>query len=88
MNVRWILIAMVAGLVLPLAAANARTVFDPSLTPTGAGAEFERGAAPRAGNFGRDEDENKGDNDKDHDGDKDHQGDHDRQCDKSPSTPW
>jgi hypothetical protein len=49
MNVRLILIGMVAGLVLPLAAANARVVFDPGLTQTGAGADLERGTTPSHG---------------------------------------
>lgn len=103
MNVRLILIGMVTGLVLPLAAANAGAAFGPGLSQSGAGADLVRGTTPSAGNFGRDEDENKGD--KDQGGDKDHQGDynhdhdhdhdcdkdHDRddhKCDKSPSKPW
>ena len=76
MNVRLILIGMVTGLLLPLAAANAGAVFNPGLTQTGAGADLERGAAPTAKNFGRDWDENKGDK-----GDNDHKGD------KSPCKP-
>jgi hypothetical protein len=74
MNVRLILIGMVAGLVVPLVAANARAVFDPGVTRTGAGADLERGAAPTAENYWRTVDE-----------DNDHKGDNDRKCDKSPS---
>jgi hypothetical protein len=85
-KVRLILIGMVAALGLPLAAANGRAVFDPDLIQTGAGAGLERGAVPAAGNFGRHEDEDKGDrdhdSDRDHDGDRDHRGDDDRQCDR------
>ena len=82
MNVRLILIGMVTGLLLPLAAANAGAVFNPGLTQSGAGADLVRGTTPSAGNFGRDGDEDKGDHqcDKDHD-----RGDH--RCDKSPSKP-
>ena len=82
MKVRLILIGMVAGLLLPLAAANARTVFDPGLTQSGAGADVVRGTTPSAGNFVRDGDEDKGD----HQCDKDHDRD-DHRCDKSPSQP-
>ncbi|MFI4869925.1 MAG: hypothetical protein ACHQDD_11345 [Steroidobacterales bacterium] len=74
MNVRLILIGMAAGLLLPLAAANAGAVFDPGLNQAGAGTDLGRGAAPTAENFWRTLDE-----------DNDHKGDHDRKCDKSPS---
>jgi hypothetical protein len=74
MKLRLILIGMAAGLLLPLAAANAGAVFDPGLIQTGAGTALDRGAAPTAENFGR-KDEDKGDHDR---------GDHDRKCDKSP----
>jgi hypothetical protein len=102
MNVRLILIGMVTGLLLPLAAANAGAVFNPGLTQSGAGADLVRGTTPSAGNFGRDGDEDKGDKGDDHKCDKDNKGDdhkcekspcdkdHDRddhKCDKSPSIP-
>ena len=93
MKVRLILLGMVAGLVLPLAAANAGAIFDPGLKQAGASADLERGAAPTAENFGRNEYENKGDQgDKDHQGDYDHKGDYDHhgddhQGDKSPCKP-
>ena len=79
MKVRLILIGMAAGLVLPLAAANAGAVLDPGLTQAGAGTDLQRGAAPTAENFGRNEDEDKGD----HQGDNDHRGDNDRNCERS-----
>jgi hypothetical protein len=59
MKVRLTLIGMAAGLVLPLAAANAGAVVDPGLNRAGAGADLKRGA-PSAENFGRDENENNG----------------------------
>jgi hypothetical protein len=68
MNIRLILIGMVTGLLLPLAAANSGALSDPGLTQTGAGAEFVLGTTPSAGNFGRDEDQDK--DDKDHGGDR------------------
>jgi hypothetical protein len=70
MKVRLILLGTVAGLVLPLAAANGRAIFDSGLYQAGAGADLGRGAAPIAGNFGRSEDEDKGNQ-----GDNDHKGD-------------
>ena len=86
MKIRPIVIAMVAGLVLPLAGANARAVFAPGLNQAGAGADLERGAAQTAESFGRTETEGKGgkrcDNG-DH-SDRGHPGD---DCDKSPSKP-
>ena len=77
MNVRLILIGMAAGLLLPLAAANAGAVFDSGLSQVGASADLGRRAAPIAENFWR----------TDHDCDKDDKcdHDHDRKCDKSPS---
>jgi hypothetical protein len=59
MKVRLTLIGMAAGLVLPLAAANAGAVVDPGPNRAGAGADLERGA-PSAENFGRNENENNG----------------------------
>jgi hypothetical protein len=104
MKIRLILIGMVTGLVLPLAASNAGALLDPGLTQSGAGADFVRGATPSAGNFGRDEDDKDNKDDKDHRGDqcdKDHRDDYkcghpcdkdhdhnDHKCDKSPSKPW
>ena len=88
MKIRPIVIAMVAWLVLPLAGANARAVFDPGLNQAGAGADLGRGAAHTAENFGRKESDDKGDKDRkrDHCEDGDH-GRHDDDCDKSPSKP-
>jgi hypothetical protein len=59
MKFRLILLAMAAGLVLPLVAADAGALFDPGLNRAGAGAGLERGLAPTAENFGRNEDEGK-----------------------------
>jgi hypothetical protein len=95
MKIRPSVIAMVAGLLLPLAGANARAVFDPGLNQAGAGADLQRGAAHTAENFGRIEDEGnkdpKGDDcdDGDHSdhGDKGDHGGHGDDCDKSPSKP-
>lgn len=98
MKVRLILIGMAAGLVLPLAAPNAGAVVDPGLNRAGAGADLERGAAPTAENFGRQENEDnqgnkcdKGDKgDKCHrcdDGDHSDKGDKGEDCEKSPSKP-
>jgi hypothetical protein len=88
MKIRPIVIAMVAWLVLPLAGANARAVFDPGLNQAGTGADLERGAAPTAENFGRTEDEGTGDKDrKCDDGDHSDKGDHGDDCDNSPSKP-
>jgi hypothetical protein len=91
MIIRPIVIAMVAWLVLPLAGANARAVFDPGLNQAGAGVDLERGAAHTAENFGRKENDDKGDKDKrDHcdDGDHSDKSDHgDDDCEKSPSKP-
>ena len=88
MKIRPIVIAMVAGLLLPLAGANARAVFDPGLNQAGAGADLARLAARAAENFGRTEDEGKGDKDrKCDDGDHSDRGHHDDDCEKSPSKP-
>ncbi len=76
MKLRLILIGMAAGLLLPLAAANAGAVFDPGLSQAGASTDLGRGAAPIAENFWRSTDDNC---------DKDDKCDHDRKCDKSPS---
>ncbi len=73
MKARPILIATAAGLLLPLAAANAGAMFDSGLNQVGAATDLERDAAPIAENHWRKVDD---DNDK---------GDHDRKCDKSPS---
>ena len=101
MKIRPIVIVMVAGLLLPLAGANARAIFDPGLIQAGAGADLGRGAAPTAENFGRNENEGdhcdkKDKNDKNDKGNKCHRcedGDHsdkghkDEDCDKSRSKP-
>ena len=68
MKVRLILIGMAAGLLLPLAAANAGVVFNPGLSQVGAGTGVGRGAVPIAENFWRtvgDHDDNDNDNDGD-----------------------
>ena len=78
MKIRLILIGMAAGLVLPLAAANAGAVVDPGLNQAGAGTDLQRGAVPPAENFGRNEDEHKGDP-----SDSDHRGDHEHECERS-----
>src|ERR1700681_2962182 len=75
MKVRLILTGMIAGLLVPLAAANGGTVFNPGLNQAGAGIDLARGAAPIADNYWRTVDKD----------DKDDKGDHDRDCDKSPS---
>jgi hypothetical protein len=85
MKIRPIVIAMAACLVLPLAGANARAVFDPGLNQAGAGADLERGAAQTAENFGRKESDDKGPKGG-HCDDGDHGG-HGDDCDKSPSKP-
>lgn len=78
MKLRLIFIGMAAGLLLPLAAANAGAVFDPGLSQVGASTDLGRGAAPIAENFWRTTDKDCDKDDKcDHD--------HDRKCDKSPS---
>ena len=89
MKIRPIVIAMVAGLVLPVAGANARAVFDPGLNQASAGADLERLAAPTAENFGRKEDESNKDPKRHHcdDGDHSDQGGHGDDCEKSPSKP-
>ena len=91
MKIRPIVIAMVAGLVLPLSGANAQAVFDPGLNQARAGADLQRGAAQTAENFGRTETEGSKDpkhcddgDHSDHGGDGDHDGD---DCDKSRSKP-
>jgi hypothetical protein len=77
MKLRLILIGVVAALVLPLAAANAGAVLDPGLNWAGAGADLERGTAPTAENFGRQEDEDKDDqHHKHHKCHRDDKGDH------------
>jgi hypothetical protein len=77
MKIRPIVIGMVAWLLLPLASANATaSVFDPGLNRAGAGADLERGITHTAENFGRKENDDKGDH-CDH-GDKD---DHCHHCD-------
>jgi len=78
MRIRPIVIGIVACLVLPLAGANARAVFDPGPNPAGAGADLEHGVAPTAENFWRDDHCDK-DHDGDHD-DKDHKSDKDDHC--------
>jgi hypothetical protein len=60
MKIRLILLGMVAGGVLPLAGANAQARIDPGLNQA-AGIGFERGAVRSAEDFGRKEDEDKGD---------------------------
>jgi hypothetical protein len=60
MKIRLIVIGMVAGLILPLVGANAQGVFDPGLNAAGAGADLGR-VAHTAENFGRSENEHKGD---------------------------
>ena len=57
MKIRPIVIAMVAGLLLPLAGANARAVFDPGLNQAGVPISSD---APTAENFGRIQTENQG----------------------------
>jgi hypothetical protein len=89
MKIRPIVIAMVAWLVLPLASANARAVFDADLDQAGAGADLGRGAAQTAEKFGRTETDKGKDPKGSHCDDGDHtdhggKGDH---CDKSPSKP-
>ena len=55
MKIRPIVIAMVAGLLLPVAGANGRTVVDPGLNQAGVPISS---AAPTAENFGRIQTEN------------------------------
>ena len=57
MKIGPIVIAMVAGLLLPLAGANARAVFDPGLNQAGVPISS---AAPTSENFGRIETANQG----------------------------
>ena len=57
MKIRPIVIGMAAGLLLPLAGANARAVFDPGLNQAGVPISS---AAPTAENFGRIQTENQG----------------------------
>ena len=94
MRIRLIVIGMAAGLVMPLAGANARGVSDPGLNQAGVGADLQRGAAHPAENFGRKENEDKdGKGDKDpkgkhcDDGDHSDRGGHGDDCEKSPSKP-
>jgi hypothetical protein len=96
MRIRPIVIGLVAGLILPLAGANAQTIFDTGLNPVGAGVDLQRGVAHTAENFWRDDhcdkDHDRDQGDKDHDrdqGDKDHdrdQGDKDHKTDKTDKT--
>jgi hypothetical protein len=79
MKIRLILIGMMASLALPLAGADAATVFDSGLKQAAAGTSIEHGAARTGESFWRQEDEDKGD--KDHKCDKDDKGDRDRDCD-------
>jgi hypothetical protein len=53
MKIRPIVIGMLASLVLPLAGASARAVYDPALNQAGAGVDLDRGAAYAAENYGR-----------------------------------
>ena len=89
MKIRPIVIAMVAWLLLPLAGANARAVFDPGLNQAGAGADLERGAAQTAENFGRTETDKGKDPKGGHcdNGDHSDRGGKGDDCDKSPSKP-
>jgi hypothetical protein len=85
MKIRPIVIAMAAGLLLPLAGANARAVFDPGLNQAGVPISS---AAHTAQNFGRTENEGTGDKDrKCDDGDHSDRGHPGDDCDKSPSKP-
>ena len=88
MKIRPIVIAMVAGLLLPLAGANARAVFDPGLNQAGVPISS---AAHTTENFGRKESDDKGNKDpKRHhcdDGDHSDRGHDGDDCDKSPSKP-
>ena len=86
MKIRPIVIAMVAGLLLPLAGAQARVVFDPALNQAGAGADLGRGAAQTAENFGRTETEGKGHKRCD-DGTHSDRGGKGDDCEKSPTKP-
>jgi hypothetical protein len=61
MKIKPVVIGMVAWLLLPLAGANAPAVSDPGLNQAGAGADLQRGAVHPAENFGRKENEDKGD---------------------------
>ena len=94
MKIRPIVIAMVAWLVLPLAGANARAVFDPGLIHVGAGADLQRGVGQIAEKFNRDKEDCDGDKDdksknchRCKDGDKDDKGGdkNDKDCEKSKS---
>ena len=89
MKIRPIVIAMVAGLALPLAGANARAVFDPGLNQAGAVADLGRGVAQTAETFGRSETDKGKDPKGDHcdDGDHSDRGHAGDDCDKSPSKP-
>jgi len=86
MKIRPIVIAMVAGLVLPLAGANARAVSDPGLNQAGVPISS---AAHTAENFGRKEDESNKDPKRHHcdDGDHSDRGHPGDDCEKSPSKP-
>ena len=91
MKIKPVIIGMVAWLLLPLAGANARAVFDPGLNQAGAGADLERGAAPTAESFGRAETAGQGSKDPKGNhcdgGDHTDHGGQGGKCDKSPSKP-
>jgi hypothetical protein len=53
MKIRPIVVGMVVSLVLPLAGASARAVYDPGLNRAGAGVDLDRSAAYSAENYGR-----------------------------------
>ena len=74
---------MVAWLLLPLAGADARAVFDPGLNQAGVPISS---AAHTAESFGRKESDDK-DHKRHHCDDGDHSDHGDDDCDKSPSKP-
>jgi hypothetical protein len=79
MKIRSIIIGLVAGMILPLAGANAGAVFDPGLNQAGAATDLARGVAPTAENFGLTE----------HDCDKSRSDPHEckqRKCDKDDES--
>ena len=83
MKIRPIVIGIAAWLLLPLAGANPRAVFDPGLNQAGVPISS---ATHTAENFGRKEDEGKGGKRCD-DGDRSDHGHPGDDCDKSPSKP-
>ena len=85
MKIRPIVITIAAWLLLPLAGANARAVFDPGLNQAGVPISS---AARTAENFGRTEDQSSKDPNRRHcdDGDHSDRGGRD-DCEKSPSKP-